>query len=228
MNIHTSRVKAKKIDEMIKEQLLKKSQELFVLAFLRYTYPEKYGDVIHSDSPDLQGKTIAVEVTSADSPQDIQATKEFKKYCTDHNDLRKKTILEHSNMKIVTLENTYILCEGGGYNCNNQTLISRINDKIDKAQRYSDKCKTLELAIIKTDRPLQPWIDSLNDMIRPLLNENNPYNTIYVIFPNAYFIIEKNKDGELHQLDSEIYQSLKKIGRMTAEGELSFKDEEWN
>ena len=65
-------------------------------------------------------------------------------------------------------------------------------------------------------------------MIRPLLNENNPYNTIYVIFPNAYFIIEKNKDGELHQLDSEIYQSLKKIGRMTAEGELSFKDEEWN
>lgn len=105
MNIHTSRVKAKKIDEMIKEQLLKKSQELFVLAFLRYTYPEKYGDVIHSDSPDLQGKTIAVEVTSADSPQDIQATKEFKKYCTDHNDLRKKTILEHSNMKIVTLEN---------------------------------------------------------------------------------------------------------------------------
>ena len=228
LNIHTSRIETKKFKGMIQEQLLKKSQELFVLALLRYIYPEKYDDVIHSDRPDLQGKAIAIEVTMVDSPNELQVNKEFAKYCNDHKDIRKKTILANSNMKIETIENVCVLSESGGYNGSDDKLLLCIENKIKKAMKYPGNYEVLELALIKKERPLQPWIASLNMWIKPLFKEDNPFRTIYVIFPNAYFVIEKDKDGQLFQLDSKTYQALCKIGRMTAEGEITLEDEEWH
>ncbi len=229
LNINTNRIKSKVCKGRIAAQLLNKSQELFVLALLKYISPDKYGDVTQSDRPDLQGKSIGIEVTCADPPEDIQSDQEFAKYCKDHDERRKNTIYNLSNKTIQTIGGIDALMGGGGYNFyDKDALIKCIEKKIEKAQNYPTNYERLELAIVRRDRPLQAWIQSLNAWIKPFFHAKNPFMTIYIIFPNSYFVITKDSDGEVFDLDPEEYQNLKTIGRMTAEGEINLDAEEWN
>ena len=98
MNIDTPRVVNKRFNSSIKdEKKLKWSQEFFVLAFLKYRFPEEYKDLFHADKPDLQGGNIFVEVTVLNSQYDMQANKEFAKYCKDGSERRIKTIEKTGN-----------------------------------------------------------------------------------------------------------------------------------
>lgn len=67
MKIDTNKIKNKRFTTPIESELQKHSQEYRVLATLRYLYPNRFENMITSESPDLQDKenSIGIEVTAA-------------------------------------------------------------------------------------------------------------------------------------------------------------------
>ena len=231
MNLNTPRILNKKISGYIKdEQRLKRSQEYFVLAFLKYKFPDKYDDVFRSDRPDLQGEKVFVEVTTLDTYTDMQANKEFAKYCEDCDERRIKTIEKTGNAvgDIVGINATK-MHRGGGYNFESDHLLleNRIYEKINKAKGYDVKNRTPELALVKEDRPFQEWLEKIGSSLETIVNDQEIYETIYILFPNNCIYIERGKFPQTIDLSQNEFLRLKTIGRMTAEEEINTDDEEW-
>jgi hypothetical protein len=231
VNINTSRVANKHVCGPIRdEKKLKLSQEYFALAFLKYIFPDKYKDVFHADRPDLQGRKVLVEVTSLNTCTDMQASKEFAKYSEDRKERRIKTI-EGTGYALRNIEgiNATSMCRGGGYNFESdyELLKERILEKINKAKGYEVKNRTLELALVKEDHPFHEWIEKIPFSLEQIVNNQEIYETVYILFPNGYIYIIKGESPQISKLSKNEYLHLKSIGRMTAEEELTMDDEEW-
>ena len=231
MNIDTPRIVNKKVSGYIKDgEKLKLSQEYFVLAFLKYKFPDKYKDAFHSDRPDIQGEKLFVEVTTLDKNTDVQASKEFAKYSEDHDERRIKTIERTGNaLRDKSCINVPSLNRGGGYNFESDHLLleKRVREKIDAAKGYDIRNRTPELALIKGDRPLQEWLEKISSSLETIVNGQEIYKTVYILFPNGCIYIEKGKSLQRIELSQNEYLHLKTIGRMTAEEEINTDDEEW-
>lgn len=231
MNINTLRVVNKEITGRIKdEKKLKCSQEYFVLAFLKYKFPGKYKDVIKAEKPDLQGEKVFVEVTTLETYEDMQANKEFAKFCEDHDEQRATTIEKTGNaLRYYAVTDFQSLDNGGGYNFEYDRLLldQRVCEKIKKAEGYDKKNRTPELALVKNDRPLLEWLEKIDDSLEAIVNNQETYETIYILFPEGCIYIEKGKSPQKVELSQEEYSRLKTIGRMTAEEEIRPDDEEW-
>lgn len=229
MNLNTPRIVNKKVSNYIKEERkLKDSQEYFVLAFLKYKFPDKYKDVFHADKPDLQGNKIMVEVTTLEENKEMQASKEFAKYSENYDEWRIKKI-EGTGYALENSADITSMYRSGGYNFElDQALLKKcVNVKTEKAKGYDAKNRTLELALVKEDRPLLEWLEKINYSLETIVNNQEIYETVYILFPNSCIYIKKGTSPQKIELSPKEYLHLKTIGRMTAEGEINIDDEEW-
>lgn len=232
MKLNTPRIMNKEVSDYIKnEQKLKLSQEYFVLAFLKYKFHDKYKDVIHLDKPDLQGEKVFVEVTSLDTGKDMMANKEFAKYCKDHDERRIKTIEGTGNeLGDVIGTDFKSMNSGGGYNFESDRLLLEkcVCEKITKAKGYDISNRSPELALVKKDRPLLEWLEKISFSLEQIVNNQEMYKIVYILFPNGCIYVEKGKTPQMIDLTQDEYLRLRTIGRMTAEEEINTDDEEWN
>ena len=233
MNIYTERIKQKSFYSPINSRIIKKSHEYRVLATLRYLFPEKFSTMILNDAPDLQDFTnnVGIEVTDAVSENDMNASRIFSELHKYNSREQKKKIEKielcgysyTQNNQIATIQATGI--------GNDEKLIFQkiIRKKMEKLQSYKSLFNRIGLSILLPEIPstyaenhFQKW---LSDVFKEY---DSTFDFVYVIserFCNYYD--SKNTTYVKTSIKKEDDLCLKKIGRMTAEGEISLADIEW-
>lgn len=235
MKINTEIVQNKKFEAAIKPCLLKHSQEYRVLATLRYLYPAKFDKMITGEAPDLQDceNGIGIEVTAAVSENDMRASRTFSELYQDKpKDIEKrKKVIESSGYTFVPLvDNKVVISTSGTADGEKYFFQESIRRKSKKLERYHSNYKEIGLAIILPEIPTSYAETNLSEWLSELLTEpDDRFDFVYVI--SHRFCIQFDMQGnilEKHSLKSDENCWLVTIGRMTAEGELSFPNsEEW-
>lgn len=239
MHIFTDRIEQHRFNGSIRPKLQKHSQEYRALATLKYYFPEIYSSFTAGDAPDLQDNVskTGVEVTAAVSETDMQITRAFNDFCTlGHEDDSR------------TLIHTMDVIEKAGYSVNGTpvgyTLVSpllsshsekrivlnSISRKIKKLDQYRQEYKRIELVLILPEIPTSELESQLiNWIIETLNGVERGFDYVHVICDRFYQGYNTNsKEIVSISISKEEHIALSKIGRMTAEGIISFDSEEWN
>lgn len=233
MNLNTKRVIEKEFSGRIDSQLSKRSEECRALATLRLILPRQFNQVILAETPDLQDQesNIGVEVTLAVRKNDMKATGSFCEYKNTNDKERKKALLK----KIVeTSSNVTIASNGieriisGG--CLNEESVYKdaLRRKIGKSATYKQAVKQLFLVVIFQEIPSREIEEDLEKWTMEMITENE-FDGVFVISERFCIQIDMlNKNVTKYSIDKIQNDLIRKIGRMTAEGEIDFSCEEWN
>lgn len=235
MKIDTSRVKNKQFNSPVPSSLLKHSQEYRVLATLRYLFPQKYNTMTTGESPDLQDreKGLGIEVTVAVQEGDMKAASAFSKLhqVSSSKDAEKyKRIIESSGHALVSIcGEKFAMCTTGTSDGEKSFFQESIRKKKVKLQGYRDYFKVLGLAVVLPEIPTSEAENHLADWIREVFQEDNyRFDFVYVISHRfcIYYDLQMYCSCK-KEISREEDQLLRTIARMTAEGELSLEDQEW-
>ena len=235
MQINTALVKNKNFENAIKPSLLKHSQEYRVLATLRYLYPAKYDKMVTGEAPDLQDcvSGIGIEVTAAVNGNDMKASRAFSElYQRTSKDVEKcKKAIKSSGYAFITIgDKKLAITTLGTADGEKRFFQESIRRKVKKLNQYRANFKEVGLAVLLSEIPTSCAETNHTEWLTELLMEsNNWFDFVYVI--SHRFCIHYNRQGEIiekHLLANDETRWLATIGRMTAEGELSFLTaEEW-
>lgn len=234
MNIHTNLVKNKRFTSSIEPSILKHSQEYRVLATLRYVYPEKFDAMITGETPDLQDSTnsTGIEVTVAVKEDDMKVSRTFSEMNQGKDkDIEKhENIIESSGYSFIYLKgekiaiSTFGTAIGEKYSFQHSVL-----RKTKKLHQYRTNFKRIGLAILLPEIPTTYAEDHFSKWVFELLRDTeNQFDFCYVI-SHRFCVYCDVQTGifEKKELAQEESRLLSTIGRMTAEGELTMKSEEW-
>lgn len=235
MKINTDIVKTKIFNTAIEPCLLKHSQEYRVLATLRYLYPERFDKMVTGESPDLQDceNSVGIEVTAAVNQNDMRASRAFSEmYQGEVKEIEKrKKAIESSGYSFVPLvDGKVVIATSGTADGEKYFFQESIRRKTKKLKQYHANFERIGLAIILPEIPTSCAETNLSEWISELVRKSdNLFDFVYVI--SHRFCIYHDIQGkatEKHLLTSDETCWLATIGRMTAEGELSFnKSKEW-
>ena len=237
MDIFTERVCRKKYSEAIEPELLKHSQEYYVLAVLRYLCGSKYQNSVLSESPDIQDKSslIGIEVTVASLPGDMKVSREFTKMrrAMSLDEYKKtKSKIEKEGYSVLTTPigverlQSPMRTESTDRKC----LEEAIRRKLKKINSYRLLFQELGLAIVFHDlvssRVELNGVAWIRDYITNFTSDQFDF---YYVFCNRAVLFYDTGDGtfEKKTLSKDEREKLACIGRMTAEGELNLSDVEW-
>ena len=104
-----------------------------------------------------------------------------------------------------------------------------IRKKLEKFQRYKAKLKKIGIAVILPEIPTSDAEGHFCEWITEVLNESDTsFDFVYVLSHRfcIYYDVQKNAFEKRTLTDKEIGLLLT-IARMTAEGEISLSDIEW-
>lgn len=235
MNIYTEQVKDKHYSQPIQASLLKHSQEYRVLATLRYLFPQKYDKMVARESPDLQDleNSIGVEVTAAVREDDMRATSAFSKFCraSSNREMQKYiTAIESSGYSIVSIQGSKSAISTTGTSNGEKIFFQKsIRKKKVKLSQYRENFNVLGLAIVLPEIPTSEAESHFIDWICEVFREDDDlYDFVYVL--SCRFCIYYDVQADYSQkrpISREEHTLLCTIARMTAEGELTLDDQEW-
>lgn len=234
MNIDTDIVKNKTYSSAIEPSLLKHSQEYRVLATLRYLYQEKFNTMTTGEAPDLQDcvSGIGIEVTSAVKEETMKVLRVFSDLCQREPEEVSKleNIIKSSGYSFVSLKDKKVAISTSGTADGEKYFFQEsIRRKTKRLQQYRENFKEIGLAIILPGIPTSHAEKHLMEWSFEFLDESSDsFDFVYVISHRfcVYCDVKENV-SEKHLLTQDENQMLAKIGRMTAEGELSMTDKEW-
>lgn len=235
MKIYTDLIKNKCYDCSISPGLLKHSQEYRVLATLRYLFPQKYQTMTSGESPDLQDqeKGIGIEVTAAVRQDDMKASSAFSKLYQVRNSgavEKYKRIIKSSGYSFVPISGERSAISTTGTSQSEKICFQEaIRKKKGKLQQYRNSFKRLGLAIVLPELPTTEAECHIVDWIREVFREdNNTFDFVYVLSNRFCICYDVQADhSQKREMSKEEDKLLRIIARMTAEGELSLKDQEW-
>lgn len=234
MNIHTNLVKNKRFTSSIEPSILKHSQEYRVLATLRYVYPEKFDAMITGETPDLQDSisSTGIEVTAAVKADDMKVSRTFSELNQGKpKDIEKrKNIIKSSGYSFVPLKGENVVISTSGTADGEKSFFQEsILRKAKKIQQYRTNFKRIGLAILLPEIPTTYAEDHFSKWIFELLiDAENQFDFCYVISHRFCLYCDvQTGTSEKKELAQEESRLLSTIGRMTAEGELTLKSEEW-
>ena len=234
MKINTEIVQNKKFEAAIKPCLLKHSQEYRVLATLRYLYPTNFDEMITGESPDLQDcvNGIGIEVTAAVNENDMKVSRAFSElYQGKPKDIeRRKNTIESSGYSFVPLMDEKVaIATSGTADGEKHFFQESIRRKIEKLEQYRARFKRMGLAILLPETPTSYAENHLSEWISEILDESaNLFDFVYVISHRfCLYYDAQAKITEKSSITQDESWLLATIGRMTAEGELSITDIEW-
>ena len=232
MNINTERVRKRGFNGVIKSELKKKSQEYRVLATLRYFYREIFEDFVPAESPDLQNSilSVGIEVTTAVYPEDMKATVAFSDLRRKDN-LKAKNRFSQTGYNLKKLGSVCVLESPLGTANDEKCFFQRaIRKKHNKLNVYRNMFKKVGLAIILEEIPSSEFeCDCVKWLKEVCSNINDPHFDFYIVLSYRFIVlyqIESDKE-EKQIISTDENRSLLTIGRMTAEGDLSLSDVEW-
>ena len=234
MHINTALVKSKNFKNAIKPSLLKHSQEYRVLATLRYLYPTKFDTMITGEAPDIQdvSSSTGIEVTVAVKEDDMKVSRVFSELNQGKpKDIEKrKKIVKASGYSFVPLKDESVAISTSGTADGEKHFFQEsIRRKIEKLEEYRARFKRMGLAILLPETPTCYAENHLSEWISELLDESaNLFDFVYVISHRFCLYYDAHaKITEKSSITQDESWLLATIGRMTAEGELSITDIEW-
>ena len=234
MKINTDLVKGKKYSSAVKPNTLKHSQEYRVLATLRYLYSSKFDTMITGEAPDLQDSTnnTGIEVTVAVKEDDMKVSRAFSELNQGKpKDIEKrKNIIESSGYSFVPLKDEKVAISTSGTADGEKYFFQQsILRKAKKLQQYRTNFKKIGLAILLPEIPTSYAENHLSEWISEMLDESaNLFDFVYVISHRfCLYYDTQAKITEKRSLTQDESLLLATIGRMTAEGELTMTDTEW-
>lgn len=234
MRIDTDKIKNKKFTEPIKSEPQKHSQEYRALATLRYLYPAKFDTMITGEAPDLQdsASNTGIEVTAAVKEADMKVSRAFSELNLGKpKDIEKrKNIIESSGYSFVPLKDEKIAISTSGTADGEKYFFQQsILRKTKKLQQYRPNFKRMGLAILLPEIPTSYAENHLSEWITELFDESaNLFDFVYVISHRfCLYYDTQAKITEKRSLTQDESLLLATIGRMTAEGELTMTDTEW-
>lgn len=209
-------------------ELMKTSEEYYVLGVLKYCNPIQFGNLHKSEAPDLQDREgfLGIEITNALSQQDRQISGESLKYLHAKKETERERALKR------------IWMNGGDYNgfCTSYPVGTAEKDKknvqkaysskIEKLKRYREKCSIVGLVII-IDIPLFCWEESKWANLLPKKNEDN-YDFVILSYWSGIDVYDMKTDKyNRYEIGRKDMDALKHLGRMTAEGIIKEDDPIW-
>lgn len=233
MKIDTEIIKNKKFTAPIEAKLQKYSQEYRVLSTLRYLFPNRFKKMVKGESPDLQDKEngIGIEVTTAVDWRDMRAAREFAKLQQENGDIEKhkKAITSSGYFFLPIKKDKVAIYTSGTLEKEKFFFQESIRKKINNLQQYREEFQKIGLAVIWIDIPTSDVRDNLGKWIAEVLDKADiVFDFVYVLSHRfcVYYDVQE-KSSELRTIKDTETKWLATIARMTAEGELSLSDEEW-
>lgn len=186
--------------------------------------------MILSDAPDLQdsANNTGIEVVNAVSENDMKASRAFSEL-PQYNKKKIEKIKSCGYLLSKTIHNTVAINATGTDDGEKRIFQNAIRKKLEKIHRYNANFKRIGLAILLPEIPTSYAESHFHKWIYETFKEcNSSFDFLYVIserFCN-YYDSENTTDVKI-SITKEEDLCLKKIGRMTAEGEISLADIEW-
>ncbi len=233
MKIDTGKIKNKKFKEPIKSETQKHSQEYRVLATLRYLYPNKFDNMVTGESPDLQDKEIGIgiEVTAAVDWRDMRASREFAnlRQIVGNVEKHKKAIVSSGYSILPVKEDVVAISSSGTSDGEKFFFQESIRKKINNLQRYKTEFKKIGLAVVLPEIPTLEAETHFCEWITEVFgNSSTVFDFVYVMSHRFCIFYNVKEDvAEKHTIKDTDAILLATIARMTAEGELSLSDKEW-
>lgn len=233
MKIDTEKIKNKKFTAPIEAKLQKYSQEYKVLSTLRYLFPNRFEKMVKGESPDLQDKEngIGIEVTAAVDWKDMRAAREFAKLRQGNGNIEKhKKAITSSGYFFSSIKKDKVaICTSGTSEVEKIFFQKSIRKKLNNLQQYRTEFQKIGLAVIWIDIPTSYVRDNLGKWIAEVLDKTGLiFDFVYVLSHRFCFYYDvQEKSAELRMIKDTENKWLATIARMTAEGELSLNDEEW-
>ena len=232
MYLETERVRNKRYTGAVASRLQKHSQEYFVLAALRYFYPQKFDGLVLDESPDLQdcSNSIGIEVTIAVSQKEMKASREFSKLKRMTSAEERRRIIEkigaigHSVKK--TPIGNVLSSSGSSSISEKQNFQVAVSKKLKKLDSYRKSCDKVGLAIYLVEIPSSEVENECIDWLNEICKKET--FDFYIVLSHRFFLFYEPGE-ELIELKICSYQRqcLSTIARMTAEKEISLSDIEW-
>ena len=157
MHLETDRITAYKLGTQIESNKIKYFQEYYVLAVLKYLYPDEFDDWFKDEKPDLQSKNKnrGIEVVQVINPTKAENYSFFAKKPEKVLEERSIKKFRGNGCRIVETPCGTSLVEGGGYNekIEKGVVLDVIRKKIKKISEYNENVKNVGLAIVLTEHP---------------------------------------------------------------------------
>lgn len=236
MHIFTNRIEQYVFGGSICPQLQNRSQEYRVLATLKFFFPGKYGGLIAGDAPDLQDcdGNIGIEVTVAVPENDMKVSRLFSRLCESKDEKRKEFFIRKITDDGFTLKDTPVglaVISPASFSCLEKKIFQcSIKRKLAKLDQYCKKFNRIELAVILPEPPTTDAEKELpNWLYEVLCGKERFFDYIHVISNRFYLGYDaRSYEKTSIKISKAENNALCMIGRMTAEGVLSFESEEWN
>lgn len=234
MKIDTDLVKKKEFISAITSSEQKHSQEYWVLAVLRYLYPEKFSTMVKRDSPDLQDDAngIGIEVVSAVKDSDMRAARAFSEMCKteDGIDARNRKRIETSGYSIIPIlgDRNFIYTTGTAEG-EKEVFQKAIRKKVNIIDRYMVDFEQIGLAVALPEPPTSYAEDHLSKWLFEVVPEDEIFFKFVYILSHRFCVLIDVQERVVvkREISPEVSRALSKIARMTAEGDLSLTDLEW-
>lgn len=227
MNI-TDYIRNYQVKGQISSELVKISREYFVLAALKYSFPERFSDLCKAEAPDLQDKkhSLGIEVTWGDSPVNEQINGESIKYSRAKTAEEKVKCLEKIKQNGGNRDSLITYYPTATSDGNIIYLRNAFLKKTAKITNYREKFNRVGLAII-VDIPFS--IIEYSEWGKLISSQNSD---------GFNFVVLVHWEGiEMYDFDTKEYISrainrndriaLQTIGRLTAEGIIEEDDFVW-
>ena len=223
MNIYTNSVNEYKCNDFKGSRILKEFQEYYVLALLKFYFPDRFKNAIKGESPDIQSDDFGVEVTIADRENEMKVASNMKKKKI------KKGI--YNNITVTDSGGIIRSQSGGGFNdeIEKERIKKIIKRKNKSISEYKNKyVGNTELSILFTDIQVSDMYYISKEVARQYINdEEGLIKTIYLIFPDSFFLLGMDCKYNSFVIDKDMKRRLQKIANMTAKGTIDLKNEEW-
>ncbi len=218
MNL-TDDIRKFQVNSALPAKLIKTSREYFVLATLKYSFPEEFAGLHKAEAPDLQDdyKGLGIEVTSGLSPIDERISGESVKYSNAKTENERAKCLEIIESCGGTRDEFSTGYPVSTSSSDREHVVKAFERKLKKVDEYQKKCGHIGLAILIDiplfffdDKDWGKWLEELNDNKFEFVALVHLSGVdIYNFISGEYFTKRIGRDD---------MDALKKVGRMAAEG----------
>ena len=228
MNLLSDKIHNYQVKHVLSQELIKTSKEYYVRAVLKYAFPERFSGLQKSETPDLQDvkKSLGVEVTWGDSHISEIISGESYKYTQANTQADKekclKKIRKNGGDRNLVLTSYPLSTSEGSLTC----IQKAFQNKKSKIEKYRQNVQCIGLAMI-IDIPIiiisdYHWEESLTNQ------NNNGFDFAVLVHWSGVDLYDFNTKKYIFKMISKQEMlTLKKIGRLTAEGIITVEDDVW-
>lgn len=224
----TDEIRNYKVYSPLPQEMIKTSREYTALAILKYSFPERFANLCKSEAPDLQDQEadLGIEITSGFSSRDEQITGESIKYSRAKTEKDRETC----RRKIVNCGGTRDEISTGypvtTPDSDKANVIAAFQKKLKKVDQYHKKFKHVGIAILIdipmfffSDSEWGKWLEEIN---------GGQFSFVALIHWSGIDIYDFSTGTySVKRIDGEDMNTLKKIGRMAAEGIITDDSPVW-